>query len=88
MLGTYVYFDEPDSLHLFRREASFVPVGTIEKVERGKATIRLWAPLILEALSCCRQTYINASLTHLSRPAGMLLVESHRKEAASERKSI
>jgi len=74
MIETYVYFDkEKKRLHLFRRCEKFLPVGTIKAIKEGKATINLWAPLILSCLGASRKKSIEvaANLTALSREQGV-----------------
>lgn len=74
MLGTYIYFDgDKNRLHLFRRDEKFLPVGTIEKVKNGVATINLWAPLVLHSLGAARKSDLEivVSLTSLSRKQGI-----------------
>lgn len=74
MIGTYVYFDEGKSrLHLFRRDVAFMPVGTIKDVVEGKATIKLWAPLVLQRLGASSKKGIEvaANITALSRENGV-----------------
>jgi hypothetical protein len=79
MLGTYVYFDEhTNHLHLFRREETFMPVGTITDCTDGVAAINLWAPLVLSSLGANNKKgiQIEVSLVSLSRKSGVKLVAS------------